>query len=57
VNHGNKQKKCDHLLGLDSYGDKIYESDNEEYAILDYFNFCPECDKKLIDTAKIDNVL
>ena len=50
-------KKCDHLLELDSYGDKIYESDNEEYAILDYINFCPECGKKLINTAKIDNVL
>ena len=52
-----KKEKCDHVLGLDSYGNRIYVSDNEEYAIIDYFNFCPECGKKLINTAKIDNVL
>lgn len=49
------KKKCDHILGLDDYGNRIYISDNEEYAIIDYFNFCPECGKKLIDTAKIEN--
>ena len=51
-----EQEDCDHLLGLDDYGNRIYDSYNEEYNIIDYFSYCPECGKKLINTTKIENV-
>lgn len=32
-----EQEECDHLLGLDDYGNRIYVSDSEDDVIIDYF--------------------
>lgn len=49
--YNKENNKCDHLLGLDSYGNRIYMSDNEEEAVLDDFNYCPECGEKNLLTT------
>jgi len=38
---------CNHILGLDDYGNHVQVNDDQD-LIVDYYNFCPTCGINLV---------